>query len=43
MQNKLCKWSDPFVFLSENLADDQENLKEFLEEAELQQYFELFR
>ncbi|XP_068620788.1 activated Cdc42 kinase-like isoform X2 [Battus philenor] len=27
----------------ECVVDDQENLKEFLEEAELQQYFELFR
>ncbi|CAH0745928.1 unnamed protein product [Diatraea saccharalis] len=27
----------------ENIAEDRENLSEFLEEAELQQYFELFR
>ncbi|CAG4962033.1 unnamed protein product [Parnassius apollo] len=27
----------------ESVVDDQENLKEFLEEAELHQYFELFR
>lgn len=30
-------------FFSENIIEDRENLSDFLEEAELQQYYELFR
>lgn len=29
--------------ISENLSDDREDLNDFLEEAELQQYYEFFR
>lgn len=38
-----CTISSKLNLFSENVGNDRENLNEFLEEAELQQYYALFR